>query len=187
VIEYQNYDRKWLTELFRRKKMPKPVYFWGHRSVQKGKVTKACLSQWWPSEFHFENQLYVSAEHWMMAEKARLFGDKDIRGKILSTRKPGAAKALGRQIQKFDQSVWDNHKYDIVVMGNYHKFSQDKELKTFLVGTNTRILIEASPVDKVWGIGLAETDQHAGNPLKWKGENLLGFALMSARDALARN
>lgn len=167
--------------------MPKPVYFWGHRSSQKGAVTKACLSQWWPSEFYVENHLYVSAEHWMMAEKASLFGDENILSKILSTRKPGAAKALGRQIEKFDQSVWDNHKYHIVVMGSYHKFSQDNELKGFLVGTGTRVLIEASPVDKVWGIGLAEADPHVGNPLKWKGENLLGFALMSARDVLLQN
>lgn len=182
--EYVKYDRAWLIELFRRKKMPKPVYFWGHRSSQKDFVTKACLSQWWPSEFSVNGNLYVSAEHWMMAEKARLFDDEKILEKILSTRKPGAAKALGRQIERFNQSVWDEEKYDIVVRGSYYKFSQNKELGQFLVGTGRRVLIEASPVDKIWGIGLAEGDAHVANPLKWKGENLLGFALMSVRDIL---
>ena len=107
-----------------------------------------------------------------------------IRDRILSTKKPGAAKALGRQILDFDAEVWDENKYDIVVKGNFHKFSQNPKLKQFLIGTGKRVLVEASPVDKIWGIGLAQDDKHSSNPLMWKGQNLLGFALMSTRDLL---
>ncbi len=183
-LSYKTYDRQWLTELFQRGKMPKAVYFWGHRSKTKNTVTKSCLSQWWPSKFKVNGQIYVSAEHWMMAEKARLFEADEILSKILSTRKPGAAKAFGRQIKRFDQAVWDAHKYDIVVRGSYHKFKQNRPLRDFLLTTHKRVLVEASPVDRIWGIRLAEDNPHCKNPLKWKGENCLGFALMSVRDML---
>jgi len=184
MVDYKTYDRKWAEGLFRRGKFPKAVYFWGHRSKVKGNITKACFSQWWPSQFTVDGQVYGSAEHWMMAEKARLFKADDILNKILTARAPGAAKALGRQIESFNQAMWDGAKYDIVVRGNVHKFRQNQELGAFLLATKKRILIEASPVDRVWGIGLAQDDPHVGNPLKWKGDNCLGFALMSARDVL---
>lgn len=184
-LEYKTYDRAWAENLFRRGKLPKAVYFWGHRNHNKNEVTKACLSQWWPCEFKVDGETYVSAEHWMMAEKARLFNAPEILQKILSTRKPGAAKAFGRQIIGFDQKIWDERKYDIVVQGNRHKFSQNKNLEAFLLGTKKRLLVEASPVDRVWGIGLAVDNEHCANPLKWKGQNHLGFALMSVRDILS--
>ena len=122
-----------------------------------------------------------------MAEKARLFGADEIRSKILATRKPGAAKALGRQIEGFKADVWDKNKYDIVVQGNLQKFSQNDNLRTFLVNTGKRVLVEASPVDKIWGIGLAQDNPKSENPLEWKGQNLLGFALMSVRDILQKH
>jgi ribA/ribD-fused uncharacterized protein len=184
MTEYFHYDRDWLIHLFRKQKMPKLIYFWGHGGQSKESVTKACLSQWWPCEFNVDGDTYASAEHWMMAEKAKLFNDKVILKKIMSTRKPGAAKALGRQIKAFNQEVWNEAKFGIVVKGNFYKFSQNPDLKAFLVNTRRRVLIEASPIDTVWGIGLAKDDPNAENPLAWKGENLLGFALMSARDLL---
>jgi len=161
------------------------VFFWGHRTSRPGEVTKACFSQWWPSAFHSDGTQYLTAEHWMMAEKARLFGDEETRDKVLAAPSPGAAKALGREIASFDQGTWDAAKYDIVVAGNLLKFSQNPDLGAFLAGTGTRILVEASPVDPVWGIGLEENDPAATRPDLWKGENLLGFALMSVRDLLA--
>ena len=182
--DYQVYSRDWVSDLYRRGKRSKYVFFWGHKSNVRGDITKACSSQWWPCRFTVKDEIFVSAEHWMMAEKARLFKADDIRKKILSTKKPGAAKALGRQILDFDAEVWDENKYDIVVKGNFHKFSQNPKLKQFLIGTGKRVLVEASPVDKIWGIGLAQDDKHSSNPLMWKGQNLLGFALMSTRDLL---
>ena len=119
-----------------------------------------------------------------MAEKARLFGDEVTLTKILSAKNPGAAKAFGREVRNFDGETWDKEKFEIVVKGNVHKFSQNPELKAFLIGTGSRVLVEASPVDKIWGIGLEQNHEHADNPLKWKGENLLGFALMAARDRI---
>ena len=182
--DYKIYDRDWLVDLYKRKKRQKYVYFWGHRSKNNDAITKACFSQWWPSPFEVNGEHFATAEHWMMAEKARLFKADTIRSKILATGKPGAAKALGRQIEHFDAQVWDENKYDIVVQGSLHKFSQNEALRTFLVQTGERVLVEASPVDKIWGIGLAQDDPKCANPLEWKGLNLLGFALMSTRDIL---
>ena len=85
----------------------------------------------------------------------------------------------------FDEQCWQACCFDLVCEWNYHKFSQHSALKTFLLNTQPRILVEASPVDKIWGIGLAKDHPHAGVPSHWKGKNLLGFALMVVRDRLA--
>ena len=120
----------------------------------------------------------------MMAEKARLFNDEETLRKILSTDDPKEVKALGRLIKNFDQETWENNKYDIVVKGNYAKFSQNSKLKEYLLNTKNKILAEASPYDKIWGIGLDKNNENAYNPKTWEGENLLGFALMEVRDML---
>ncbi len=120
----------------------------------------------------------------MMAEKARLFGDSEIREKILRSGSPGAAKQLGREVRGFDQDIWERERFDIVVKGNVQKFSQNQELGKFLIDTKKRILVEASPVDRIWGIGLDATSEFANVPSKWRGLNLLGFALMEVRDYL---
>ncbi|WP_084717294.1 NADAR family protein [Xenorhabdus poinarii] len=126
-----------------------------------------------------------SAEHYMMAEKARLFNDAEALIKIINAKTSGAAKAYGREIQGFDQSVWDEHRLKIVIEGNLAKFSQNKSLAEFLLNTGDKILVEASPVDRIWGIGLAEDTVNIHNPLTWNGLNLLGIALMAVRDKLA--
>jgi len=180
------YDTNWLLNQVEHGVRPKYVFFWGHRSKADGQITKACFSQWWPSTFQIDDQSYLSAEHWMMAEKARLFGDLEVEKKILNVSKPGAAKALGRQVRNFKQDVWIKHRFEIVVRGNVQKFSQNPELGAFLIGTGKRVLVEASPVDKIWGIGLEQSDKKAENPRLWKGDNLLGFALMVARDQLSK-
>jgi ribA/ribD-fused uncharacterized protein len=160
------------------------LLFWGHKPSRDGSITKTCFSQWWLSVFTVEGIEYRTAEHWMMAEKARLFKDADMLMEILKTEKPAAAKAFGREIKDFDPSVWDAQKREIVVQGNVHKFSQNPALKDFLLKTGDKIIIEASPVDHIWGIGLAADNPLALNPETWRGQNLLGFALMEVRDLL---
>jgi ribA/ribD-fused uncharacterized protein len=121
----------------------------------------------------------------MMAAKARLFDDEDLLDQILVAPSPGAAKALGRRIRGFDEAVWEAHRFDIVVRASTAKFGQHPDLRDYLLGTAGRVLVEASPVDRIWGIGLTADDPEAPEPARWPGLNLLGFALMQARAALA--
>lgn len=120
----------------------------------------------------------------MMAEKARLFGDSEAREKILGAPSPAAAKKLGRTVRGFHQQRWAKARFDIVVAGSTAKFGQNPTLAAFLVGTRDRVLVEASPTDRIWGIGLAATNAAAERPEDWRGLNLLGFALMEARRRL---
>lgn len=157
------------------------VFFWGHQRSKNG-VTASCFSQWYEAKFVVDRLVYLTAEHFMMAEKAALFGDQEIRDRILKARTPDAAKALGRKVRGFDDVLWLQHRFSIVLRANEEKFGQNPELHEFLNQTGNRILVEASPVDKVWGIGLAQDHKHAGDPNLWQGLNLLGFALMQVRD-----
>ncbi len=118
----------------------------------------------------------------MMAEKAALFDDQEIRAQVLQAPTPNAAKALGRKVRGFNDQRWLQHRYDIVVRANQAKFSQNPELDEFLMRTGSRIIVEASPVDAIWGIGLAQDHADVNDPNLWKGLNLLGFALMQVRD-----
>ena len=117
----------------------KYLFFWGHTPKQKGMVDKSCFSQWFPAAFEVAGTTYATAEHWMMAEKARLFGNDEIRRRIIATRHPNEAKKLGRQVTGFDPQVWDAQKYDLVKAGNYHKFSQHPPLQAYLLATGTRL------------------------------------------------
>lgn len=176
---------KELQSAIREGQKPTYFFFWGHQPEKDGKVGKSCLSHWWPASFTVEGRTYPSAEHFMMAEKARLFGDSETQEKIIAAADPSEAKRLGREVQGFDQATWNKAKFDVVVCGNLHKFSQDKRLRSFLLATEPRVLVEASPIDPLWGIGLPSTDVRSKNPEEWKGQNLLGFALMEARAQLA--
>lgn len=158
------------------------LYFWGHRSKTDGSVGKACLSQWRPAVFKIDGVSYATAEHYMMAEKARLFGDQEMLAKILDSPEPKSAKALGRKVRGFDPAVWEQHRFSIVARGSRAKFEQNPRLKEFLDGTKGQILVEASPYDKIWGIGLKEQQVECQDPSQWKGLNLLGFALTAVRD-----
>lgn len=161
------------------------LFFWGHRPSEGGGVGAGCLSQWWPSGFQADGVSYPTAEHYMMCEKARLFGDEASAAEILASRHPGEAKALGRQVEGFDEDTWAASRYGVVVRASVAKFAQNPRLCAFLLGTTGRVLVEASPLDRVWGIGLGADDGRAANPARWRGLNLLGFALMEARTALA--
>lgn len=157
----------------------KYLFFWGHKKT-KDKVTKSCFSQWYDAPFKHNGILYLTAEHYMMAEKARLFKDNVALKKILSSNNPGAAKAIGREVRGFTPEVWLKKRFEIVVSGNKLKFA-NPELNPFLLNTGDRILVEASPVDKIWGIGMGQDNALINNPYQWKGLNLLGFALMKVR------
>lgn len=160
------------------------LFFWGHRPQRDGSIGAGCLSQWWPAPFVVDGAGFATAEHYMMWRKAVLFGDGATAAKILTVSHPHEAKSLGRQVVGFDQRVWDEHRWDIVVAGNLAKFSQNPELRRFLVNTGERVLVEASPVDRIWGIGLAADHPNATDPERWPGLNLLGFVLMQVRAIL---
>jgi ribA/ribD-fused uncharacterized protein len=158
------------------------VYFWGPES--RGGPGAECLSQWFPSPFTVDGTTYATAEHYMMAGKARLFGDERAEQRAVAARTPSEAKNIGRQVRGFDSDVWDDRRVDIVVAGNVGKFTAHPDMRDFLLGTGEKVLVEASPVDRVWGIGLGSDDGRAATPSTWRGLNLLGFALMTVRDLL---
>ena len=159
------------------------VYFWGHTPNPK-KITVACLSQWYDCWFEVEGVLYHTTEQYMMASKARLFGDDEVLQEIMEAPTPFEYKSQGRKIRGFDAEAWDAKKYDIVVEDNKAKFSQNPALKEFLLSTGDSLLAEASPYDTIWGIGLGREDALKGGVDQWQGENLLGCALMDVRDWL---
>jgi ribA/ribD-fused uncharacterized protein len=160
------------------------LFFWGHQPSKDGAITKTCFSQWWLSPFTVDNVQYATAEHWMMAKKAALFNDYGTLEKILKAKSPAQAKKLGREVTSYNDAVWLKNRFLIVKEGNFHKFSQNTELDLFLQNTNQRILVEASPVDPIWGIGMTSDHAEVLYPEKWRGLNLLGFALMEVRDEL---
>lgn len=178
------FNKNWLAEQYPEAGFIPFLFFWGHQPVKDGTITKSCFSQWWVAPFEVDGVIYQTAEHWMMAGKARLFDDEEALLKVLGATKPAVAKEEGRRVQNFVPEVWDKFKYDLVLEGNQHKFSQHADLKEFLLRTGEKVLVEASPTDTVWGIGLAGDDPAAANPVLWKGENLLGFALMEVRSKL---
>lgn len=175
-----------LTVFINQGNRAKYIFFWGHQKSKSG-ITQSCLSQWYESSFEISGVHYKTAEHYMMAEKARLFGDHEIALKIASAKNPGEAKKLGRKVTKFDEQIWIRYRFEIVVNGNKAKFTQNPDLKNFLLNTKDRVLVEASPVDNIWGIGLASDNPLIENPYCWKGLNLLGYALMEARDLIIRD
>jgi ribA/ribD-fused uncharacterized protein len=166
---------------------PKYLTFWGHQPPPGGGVGKGCFSQWWPSAFTVEGETYASAEHFMMAAKAMLFGDAEMADRIRDAPHPRAAKELGRHVRGFDEQRWAERRFDLVVTGNLAKFGQNHELRDFLLGTGSRVLVEASPHDQIWGIGLAADHEHSTSPEHWPGLNLLGFALMEVRHQIRSN
>lgn len=160
------------------------LFFWGHQVPEDGTVTASCLSQWYPASFEVDGVEYATAEQWMMAAKARLFAHNAMLKDILSAPDPKTAKALGRKVQNFDEAVWKANCRRLVTEGNVAKFSQNKDLRKFLLGTGDKVIVEASPRDCIWGIGMGKDNPKALNPSTWHGQNLLGFALMDVRESL---
>ena len=141
-------------------------FFWGEHP-----------SQWYPSPMVIYEVEYLCCEQYMMHQKALLFGDTEIAKQVMETRHPADQKKLGRQIKNFDKNEWDKVNLQIVYKGNYAKYTQNEELKQLLINTGDRLIVEASPEDRIWGIGLHENDPNVDNPMLWKGQNLLGWAI----------
>lgn len=178
------YSKYWLIEHLKNNPV-EYLFFWGHQPSKDGSITQSCLSQWWIQEFTDESGTkYSSAEQYMMAGKARVFEDEEVLAEILDCHDPAEVKKLGRKVANFNDDIWKKNKYDIVKQGNLYKFSQNHALKQFLLSTQKKVLVEASPYDTIWGIGLGKEHANAPNPEKWRGLNLLGFALMEAREEL---
>lgn len=156
------------------------IYFW------KTSDRYGTFSQWYKSDFtDIDGIKYNCAEQFMMYQKAILFGDNDVATEILNESNPKNIKALGRKIKNFNQQEWNKNKFEIVIAGNFYKFTQNNILRDILLNTKDEIIAEASPLDKIWGIGIDEKAAESG--AGWKGENLLGKALMVVRDMIGGN
>ncbi len=142
------------------------------------------LSNWFLSEFTKDGIRYSSMEQYMMYHKALVFGDSDAAKKILAADDVAEIKALGRGVKNYEDTVWNGMRQIIVYEGLLEKFRQNSELKTLLVSTGEKTLAECAVQDRVWGIGLSMTDERREDMAQWKGQNLLGFALMQVRKRL---
>jgi ribA/ribD-fused uncharacterized protein len=138
-------------------------------------------SNWEPSTFIIDKVRYNCVEQYMMAEKARLFGDEEVRAKILASPYPKAQKAFGRKVRGYNDAAWSAVRYSIVLAGTLEKYKQNAELRALLLDTGDAVFVEASPSDAIWGIGLPEDSPDATNPSKWRGQNLLGKAITEVR------
>jgi ribA/ribD-fused uncharacterized protein len=163
------------------------TFFWGHQKSKEGSISKSCFSQWWVASFCVDGITFPTAEHYMMYRKALLFGDTGSAQSIIAAQSPKEVKALGRKVSGYDEASWLLHREEIVYTGNLNKFSQNESLRQFLLSTRDSILVEASPVDAIWGIGLDENAPDARIPERWPGLNLLGFALVRVREFLNNN
>lgn len=155
-----------------------PIFFW--RVNEK----YGFLSNWYPSDFVVDGVTYHDSEQYFMAGKARLFGDAEIEKAILEAKDPKAYKALGRIVSPFEPKIWDENKLEIMKKANLEKFSQNPELKKKLLATGDALLEEASPKDKIWGIGLDAKKASVTPKNAWPGEGLLGKVLMEVREEL---
>jgi ribA/ribD-fused uncharacterized protein len=160
----------------------KYIFFCGHAPNKVGNI----FSQWYPAQFQEKFDpctviTFDNCEQYMMAHKALLFGDGAVFEKIMKNSDPGTIKKLGRQISSFNSKVWDEHKFDIVANGNRLKFGQNPALRTKLLATHDKMIVEAAHYDKIWGIGLSAENAVKIPENEWPGENLLGKVLMLVR------
>ena len=144
------------------------------------------FSQWYPSLFEVEGIKYNCTEQYMMAKKAGLFGDEQAHLKIMASNDPREQKRIGKTVENFVTDRWNAVARDIVFRGNMAKFTQIPELFAYMINTGDEEIVEASPEDTIWGIGLSANDPDAYDKTKWKGTNWLGEVLMSVRDVLVR-
>ena len=145
---------------------------------------KGVFTQWHPAGFELGGQHFVTAEQWMMVQKAELFGDHTRAEAIMRASSPGEQKRLGQQVSGFDQTRWDAQKLDIVYRGNFAKFSQNPGALRQLISTRDAMLVEANPRDWIWGVGLAIDDPSVHQPDLWRGTNFLGRILTLVRQRL---
>ena len=158
------------------------VFFWKPGDIER--EPECCFGQWQYSEFTEDEQSYTCTEQYMMASKARVFSDEETEEAIMEASDPKQMKALGRKVRNFDAETWDRVKYSIVLAGNYYKFTQNQKMMDILLATGDKVLVEASPLDTIWGIGYSKSNPAASDAASWRGLNLLGFALMEVRDEI---
>lgn len=177
------YDRNTLITAVTNGLQPKYLFFWGHTPGKAEQVGKECLSQWYPAVFVVDGVRYATAEHYMMAEKARLFGDEDVRERIIVAAHPSRQK-----FRPCGTGVHPNHLGTTPVRycgtGQHCQIWPKPDPENLSPQHGHRILVEASPMDHIWGIGWSENDPQSQNPEQWRGLNLLGFALMNVRARL---
>jgi ribA/ribD-fused uncharacterized protein len=142
------------------------------------------LSNWWPAPINIRGTVYPTTEHHMMVMKALLMGDQQMAQTILNTASPASVKGLGKKVKNFDVRLWDAQKANIVFEGNLAKFTQHPDLARQLLNTGDNLIAEASPYDKIWGIGLSAAAARNVEPARWKGQNLLGQILIAVRSRL---
>ena len=142
------------------------------------------LSNWYLSDFTAEGILFSSMEQYMMYRKAVLFDDDKVAKEILHTKDVGKIKALGRQVKNYNDIIWNGRRQVIIYQGLLEKFRQNLNLKECLLQTGDAILAECAVQDKIWGIGISMKDEQRFAISKWRGQNLLGFALMEVREKL---
>lgn len=152
----------------------KYVLFWG-----------GMLSNFYPTTFNTEGITYNCSEQYYMAMKAKHFGDVGAYFDIMNATQPHDQKAIGRRVKGFDEEKWHKVSRDIMYDACYAKFTQNEKLKEYLLSTKEKILVEASPYDKIWGIGLSESDPQAYFPSLWRGKNWLGYILMLVREDIS--
>lgn len=149
---------------------PTHVYFWN-----------GPYSNWHPKRFEYEGHIFENSEQAFMWKKAMFFGDTKIAEQVLNTPNPRENKALGRKVKNFDAYKWTQASYGIMVEVNMAKWAESSE---DLLSTGDLILVEASPKDLIWGVGYAPFDKEVLDEKNWKGQNLLGKALMEVRTKL---
>jgi ribA/ribD-fused uncharacterized protein len=159
------------------------TFFYGHTAGKKF----ACFSNWYPSRFEKDGLQFENTEQYLMYHKALLMEDEQMAKRILQTGDPKSVKALGRKVRNWDESKWVANRERIMYDGCLAKFSNpdNLEMKNDLLSTQGTHLVEASPYDKIWGIGLRATDEKSKNPNTWKGLNLLGKTLDKVRESLS--
>lgn len=145
------------------------------------------LSNWYLSDFTVDGVSFSSMEQYMMYQKAVVFKDKDIASKILKTDDVKRIKEYGRQVSNYDDTVWNGVRQIVIYKGLLEKFRQNEKLKKELLDTGDDILAECAVSDKIWGIGLSMKDSNKNDIKAWRGQNLLGFALMLVRDELRKS
>ena len=157
------------------KKINNYTFFW-----------KDKIAQWNMETFKENDIVFCCAEGYMMYQKALLFKDNIKAEEILKSNSPREIQKLGREISNFNEELWNQHKENIVIQANMLKFSQNSHLLDILLSTEDTILVEASPYDKIWGVGLGQDDPLIIDEKNWKGQNLLGKCLMEVRKNLRK-
>lgn len=142
------------------------------------------FSNWHRCQFSYRGFTFTSVEQFMMLSKAKLFADERSAIAIMATNDPAQQKAIGRKVAGFDESLWNRKRESIVYVGCREKFAQNRAMRSVLMASNPTVLVEASPWDRIWGVGLDARDPGIADPSQWRGQNLLGKTLMRVRDAL---